>query len=121
MAGRFPLFVDACVRGPVVEALVRRGWDAVRAVDAQGEGAKDLALFLEAARLGRVFVTNDEPIHRIAREWLDKGRPFRMVFWPKRYDERLSAGEVVEAFEALATADDDAFEYPIVYLKPRPH
>lgn len=34
MAGRFPLYTDADVNGPVVQALVDRGWDVVRAIDA---------------------------------------------------------------------------------------
>ena len=40
MAGRFPLYTDADVYGPLVEMLVRRGWDVVRAVDAFPEGTE---------------------------------------------------------------------------------
>jgi hypothetical protein len=117
VAGRFPLFMDACVRGPIVEALARQGWDLVRAVDIQGEGAKDRPLFGQAAQLGRVFVTNDQPLLKLAMEWLREGRPFRMVFWSKVDDARYSVG-VVAALDGLAHSKDDPFAYPIVYLKP---
>jgi hypothetical protein len=33
VAGRFPLYTDADVPGPIVAALVRHGWDVARAVD----------------------------------------------------------------------------------------
>ena len=81
MPGRFPLFADACINGHVIDALVRQGWDVVRAVDLRGERAKDVPLFEDAAVMERVFVTNDGPIERIAIEWLRKGRPFRMIFY----------------------------------------
>lgn len=117
MPGRAPLFIDACVRGGVAEGLLRRGWDAVRAVDLHGEGVKDPPLFASAAELGRVFVTNDGPLHRIALEWLRAGRPFRMVYWSKNDDKRYSVGQILDAFEDLSR-EDDAFRYPIYYLKP---
>ena len=31
MAGRFPLYADADVRGPFIKALKNAGWDVVRA------------------------------------------------------------------------------------------
>ncbi len=33
MAVRFPLYTDADIRGQVIEGLIRKGWDLVRAVD----------------------------------------------------------------------------------------
>ena len=118
MPVRPPLFLDACLRGTVAEGLLRRGWDAVRAVDLHGEGAKDPPLFEHAASLGRVFVTNDGPLHAVALEWLRAGRPFRMVYWSKNDDRRHTAGEILDAFDDLTTQEDDPFRYPIYYLKP---
>ena len=40
-AGRFPLYTDADVKGPLVKALVSRGWDIVRAVDVHPEKTND--------------------------------------------------------------------------------
>jgi hypothetical protein len=37
VAGREALFADACVNGHLVEALVLRGWDVVRAIDVYPE------------------------------------------------------------------------------------
>lgn len=118
MPGRPPLFLDACLRGAVVEGLLRRGWDGVRAVDLHDEGAKDPVLFERAASLGRVFVTNDGPLQEIAAEWLRAGRPFRMVYWSKNDDKRYTVGQILDAFAELAH-EDDPFRYPIYYLKPR--
>jgi hypothetical protein len=33
VAGRFPLYTDADIHGPVVDALKDHGWDVVRAID----------------------------------------------------------------------------------------
>lgn len=60
MTGRFPLYADADVRGPLVRALKKGGWDIVRAIDALPEGTDDLQHFERAVALGRVLVTNDE-------------------------------------------------------------
>jgi hypothetical protein len=117
--GRLPLFLDACVRGSVVEGLRRRGWDLVRAVDIDGEGVKDPQLFDHAASLSRVFVTNDGPLHRVALEWVRAARPFRMIYWSKNDDQRYSVGQILGAFDELAAQVDDPFRYPIYYLKPR--
>ncbi len=118
MAGRLPLFIDACVRGTVVEGLLRRGWDAVRTVDVHGEGIEDPPLFASVAELGRVFVTNDGPLHEVAREWLRAGREFRMIYWPKNDDKRYSVGQILDAFDELAR-EEDPFRYAIHYLKPK--
>ena len=118
MPGRPPLFLDACLRGSVVQGLLRRGWDGVRVVDLFGESVKDPPLFEHAASLGRVFVTNDGPLHRVALEWLRSGRAFRMVYWSKNDDRRYTSGQILEAFEELAR-EDDCFRYPIYYLKPK--
>jgi hypothetical protein len=56
---RFPLYTDADVHGPYVEALRRSGWDIVRAVDEFPEGTSDPIHFERAAREGRVLVSND--------------------------------------------------------------
>lgn len=57
MAGRFPLYTDADIHGPVVEALIDAGWDVLRAIDALPEGTLDGPHFERAAREGRVTVT----------------------------------------------------------------
>ena len=119
MPVRLPLFLDACVREAVAEGLLRRGWDAVRTVDLHGEGAKDPHLFEHAASLGRVFVTNDGPLHRVALQWLRASRAFRMVDWPKNDDRRYSEGQILDAFDELAALPGDPFRYPIYYLKPK--
>jgi hypothetical protein len=57
--GRFPLYTDADIHGPLVEALVRDGWDVLRAIDRFPEGTTDYVHFDEAVRLSRVLVANE--------------------------------------------------------------
>ena len=119
MAGRFPLFTDACVNEHLVQALKHTGWDVVRAIDLYPEKTTDPVLFQRAADDDRVFVTNDRPAEAIAIRWLTEGRPFRgMVAWPQEDYEARRIGDFVHDFEALAQ-EDDPFAYPIRYLKAR--
>jgi hypothetical protein len=74
-------------------------------------------VFARAAQDGRVFVSNDGPIERLALSWLDEGRSFRMVFWPQEDDRRWTIGQLVQGFENLA-AEHDPFAYPLRRLKP---
>lgn len=60
MAGRFALYTDADVRGPLIKPLRKAGWDVFRATEAFPERTLDLTHFERAAFLGRVLVTNDE-------------------------------------------------------------
>lgn len=115
MAGRFPLFTDENVAGPLIKALIARGWDVVRAVDVFGERTGDQVLFAHAAAQGRVFVTGDRPMEAVAIFWLREGRAFRGMI---RCPTQGSVGELLAAFEGLAEADDPFAGYPIVYIRP---
>jgi hypothetical protein len=117
VAGRFPLFTDACVNGHLIDALLRSGWDLVRAIDLYPERTPDPVVFARAAQESRVFVSNDGPIEQMARIWLVEGRSFRMVFWPQEDYRRWTTGKLLQAFEALA-AEADPFAYPLRRLKP---
>jgi len=93
VAGRFPLYTDADVHGPLVEALIRRGWDVLRAVDAFPEGTQDDLHFVRAAQLKRVMVSCDRDVRRLAVEWLRQGRRFRgLIAWPQEHHARMSVG-----------------------------
>lgn len=118
MAGRFPLLTDNHVHQSIVHALRSRGWDVLRAVDLFGERNDDEQLLAWAAANGRALATCDEPIHKIARRWIDEGRSFRMVFWLLERYRQMTDGEMLEAFEEIA-ARPNAFAYPIEYVKPR--
>jgi hypothetical protein len=118
VAGRFPLYTDTDVHGPLVEALIRRGWDLVRGIDTFPEGTDDRDHFEEASRLGRVLVANDSDMKALAERWLDEGRTFSgLVWWPRKQYARMSVSDIVSAFEELARRDEP-FAYRIFYLKP---
>jgi hypothetical protein len=119
VAGRFPLYTDASIHGPLVDALIEHGWDVLRAVDAFPEGTEDLIHFEEATRLGRVLVANDSDMKALAERWLDEGRTFPgLLWWPPKQYGRMSVSDIVEIFEELAR-QDEPFAYPIIYIKPR--
>lgn len=52
MPGRFPLYTDADIHGPLVAALIRKGWDVLRAIDRFRQGSDDSIHFEEAAGKG---------------------------------------------------------------------
>ena len=119
MAGRFPLYTDADVHGPLIKALRKAGWDIVRAIDEFPEGALDLAHFERAVVLGRILVTNDEDQEIIANSWYREGRQFPgVVAWRQKVYTEMTHGEIVEAFEKLAASDDPFSGYPIIHIKP---
>jgi len=120
VAGRFPLYTDADVHGPVIDALRAAGWDILRAIDAHPERTKDPVHFEHAARADRVMVSNDADVKAIAESWLASGQRFRgLVWWPRRHYARMSDGDFVTAFEDLAAQDDPFSLYPILFIKPR--
>lgn len=116
MPGRFPLFTDENVDGPIIRGLRQRGWDVQHATTELGEKTKDAPLFHLAASLDRVFVSTDKDMLRLAKDWLRAGRPFRMIWWEQSETQRIHLSVVLDAFDDLA-AKDNVFAYPIAYLK----
>ncbi len=120
MAGRFPLYTDEDVRGPLIKALTKAGWDIVRAIDTFPERTPDLVHFERAVALGRVLVTHDEDHAVTADQWYRSGRRFPgLIAWPQKVYDQMTYGEIVEAFEKLAAKDNPFSQYPIVFIKPR--
>jgi len=111
VAGRFPLYTDADVHGPLILALRGRGWDVVRAIDLYPQGTADAVHFEHAARENRVLISNDQDMEGIANRWLAEGRPFRgLILWPQ---EALQA-ELVSRIEALS----EPFPHLVIHLRP---
>lgn len=77
MAGRFLLYTDADVDGPVVKALRAAAWDVLRGIDAYPERTRDHIHFARAAQERRVLVSNDIDMKAIAEAWFLEGRDFR--------------------------------------------
>ncbi|GMR23233.1 MAG: hypothetical protein BMS9Abin37_1643 [Acidobacteriota bacterium] len=65
-------------------------------------------------------MTNDQPSINIAHSWLREGRSFRgMITWPQVHYDRMTDGDILEKFEALAEQDEPFHpDYPIVHLTP---
>ena len=116
MAGRFPLFTDAHIQQPIVDGLMRRGWDVERSIDSFPERTKDNILLDYALASGRVFVTNDPGVIETVNDWLADGRSISgMVFWKQLLYYQMSPGDFIRAFEAFAQ-EDDPFRVPIRYI-----
>jgi len=118
VAGRFPLYTDADIHGPVVDALIKAGWDVVRAVDRFPEGTDDRIHFEEAVRQGRVLVANDAHMKATAERWLDQGRSFHgLIWWPRKNYERMTVSDIVGVFDGLAGLAQPFGGYPIIHVK----
>jgi hypothetical protein len=100
---RRPVYTDADVHGPIVDGLIRRGWDVLRAVDARPEATSDLVHFEHAVSLGRILIANDKHMKAIAEQWIAVGRSFPgLVWWPRKSYAVLSNAEILDALEDLA-------------------
>lgn len=116
MPGRFPLFTDENVDGPIIRGLRQRGWDVQHATEEFGEKTSDTPLLEHASRLGRVMASTDKHLLRIGRRWAKEGRAFRLIWWEQKETQRILVSVVLDAFDDLA-AKEHAFLYPIEYLK----
>lgn len=120
MAGRFRLYTDTDVDGPVVKALRGAGWDVLRGIDAYPERTTDDVHFARAAQERRVLVSNDRDMKAIAAAWFAGARSFPgLVWWPRSHYVVMSPGDFVAAFEQLAALDEPFSAYPIIHIKPK--
>jgi hypothetical protein len=114
---RFALFTDANVDGRLIRTLIQRGWPVHRSVDTFVEDEDDDVIFEHAAKKNLVFVTNDEDLLATGKRWLETDRSFRMIYWEKRLQDRVSIGSLLEKFEKLAD-EQDPFLYPSAFCSP---
>ena len=120
MSGRFPLYTDADIRGPLIKQLKKAGWDIVRAVDKYPQRTNDPMHFERAVELGRVLVTSDEDQEAIAVEWYRAQRSFPgLIVWRQELNEQMGYRELLKVFEELAQQDDPFSPYPIVRIWPK--
>jgi len=55
-----------------------------------------------------------------ADQWYREGRPVPgVVAWRQKTYSRMTAGEIVEAFEGIAARETPFSPYPIVRIKPK--
>ena len=111
-----PLYSDEGVDGAVVRGLRRLGWDVVRAIDAHPAGTPDEVHFQAAAMMGRLLVTCDQDMLRIAARWHRNRRTFPgLLFWvPGKYQR---VGDILRAFAAAAAeAQTDEYQGWVKFL-----
>lgn len=114
----FPVLTDNHVQQPVVDGLVKNGWDVLRSIDVLPAGTNDEVLLEHAAEAGRVFVSNDEDLLAIGHRWLKDGRLFPgIVYWHIDDYKAMTTGDILRALEALA-AKKVPFASPIQFVTP---
>ena len=116
MPGRFPLFTDENVDGPIIRGLRQRGWDVQHATEEFGEKTIDVPLLEHATGLERVMVSTDKHLLQIGERWVEEGRDFRLIWWEQKRTQRILLQTVLDAFDEIAT-DETPFSYPIRFLK----
>jgi predicted nuclease of predicted toxin-antitoxin system len=114
--GRFPLFTDENVDGPIIRGLRQRGWDVQHAREEFGQKTKDTPLLEYATSLNRVMVSTDKHHLQLAEQWVEEGRSFRLIWWEQMRSQRILLPIVLDAFDEIA-ADETPFSYPIRFLK----
>jgi len=120
VAGRFRLYTDADIDGPVVTALKGGGWDVLRGIDAYPERTPDLVHFERAVNDRRVLVSNDVDMKAFGEKWFEDGKRFTgLIWWPRSHYRRMTPGDFVRSFEDLAPLEDPFSPYSIVYIKPK--
>lgn len=120
MAGRFPIYTDADVKGSVVAALIRRGWDVLRGIDRFPEETPDLIHFQAAAAENRVLVSSDGDMRLIGDAGSERAVGFGAWFGGNPNSTTACRPETSFAlFEELADLEEPFSPYPIIHVKPR--
>ena len=92
--------MDVHVPGPVTNALRRRGVDVLRSQDDGTSTWVDERLLDRATKLGRVLVSQDADLLRIANEHQVQGVSFSGVIYAHQLN--IGIGDMVRDLELLA-------------------
>ena len=81
-------------------AASKTRWDVVRAIEVHPIGTSDEVHFKSAAEMGRLLVSNDQDMLKIAARWL-------RIAWNSRFDllapwQVPRVGEILRAFAATS-------------------
>lgn len=100
-----PGFADEHVNRRIVQGLQRRGMDVVTAQERGRRSTDDALLLAEAAREGRLMLTNDTDFLRLHHDWMNTGQDHAgIVFWSME----LPIGQAVLRIFDFATRTDPA-------------
>lgn len=93
-------YFDQHIPRAIADGLRRRGIDVLRTQDEGTEAWKDEDLFVRAAELGPILVTQDPDHIAIANRWLAEGRTFPGLV--KVTNPRRDIGGVIEDLQLIA-------------------
>ena len=102
-----PSYADENVKAAVVDGLRRRGMDIVTAQERGQRNVDDELLLQMATDEGRIFLSNDSDLLRIAAGWAKVGRAHAgIVYWKQHLKTGLAIRRLLEF--ALRTSPTDA-------------
>lgn len=102
-----PGYADENVKAAVVDGLRRRGMDIVTAQERGQRNVDDELLLQTATNEGRLFLSNDSDVLRIAAAWAKAGRTHAgIVYWKQHLKTGLAIRRLLEY--ALRTPPQDA-------------
>jgi hypothetical protein len=96
--------LDVHLKGQVARGLVQRGVDVLTAQEDGSDELADELLLMRAAELGRILISHDRDLSRIADELLQSAVSFGGVFYC--HQSRLSPGELVRELEMIALTSE---------------
>jgi hypothetical protein len=101
-------------------ALVDRGWRALRVVNVLPQDTLDDDILEHAAKEKLVLVTSDEAAVAFAWKRVAEGRPCAgMIVWSQEHRQEMSVGDFLRFLEDLAQ-EENPFAAVVRYAKPRP-
>lgn len=101
-----PLYMDVHIPASVTGGLRRRGIDVLTSQDDGTREATDESLLERSSSLGRVLVTQDADLLRIAAEWQSDGRKFPGVIYA--HQQGIGIGPLIEDLELLSRYADSS-------------
>lgn len=97
-------YLDVHVKGQVARGLALRGIDVLTAQEDGSDEVPDELLLARASELGRILISHDTDLTRIANGLSDSGISFSGVFYC--HQSRLSPGDLIRELEMIALTSE---------------
>lgn len=112
------LYMDVHIPAAVTEGLRRRALDILTAQEDGARKFDDEDLLARATELGRVLLTQDDDLLRIAARWQQKDQHFAGLVYAHQLGPGI--GQLIDDLELLARcAQDDELASRVIYLPLR--
>ena len=99
-------YMDQQVRGRITRTLRDRGVDVLTAFEDGHSDSDDAVLLDRASELNRVFVSQDQDLLRLGRQWQRTGRQFYGIAFLKQ--QPINVSKAIEYLELVAKLTSEA-------------